>query len=962
MNRYNYKILFLILFAAIGWQPAVAQLYPTQYRPANVNWQELSTRHFSIVFPMGQDSVAWKTARILEYQYPKAQKLTGGQLNSFPVILTDYNDRSNGIVSSLPFRSEIDISPIKGKALNPETGGWLKNVVPHELVHAMQFNNLDGIGLGQFVNIFSPDLARSLYGAIPSGLLEGLATYHESHSVTPGGGRGNYPWFYNQFNSAFTSSARWSMGQMVHFPVYTRPLNRFYIGGYEFTRWLQDNYGYNTSRDATDFYIRWPFLGYGIALFHATGQWPGQLYDEFERFHENELADVKSENLTPLPIQYKGAEIRRPKWLSDSTLIFHGAFYNSRPGFYRYNVESESMERIITTRSVGDFNYTLSKDKSKLAFSYYRPDPIYDGVFKAELVKANLITGATQRITKNGRVWAPAFLNDSTLLALQTEHSWSQLVKISTQKNSDIEPLLTLPPHQIISFAMHPRNDDSLAVVINKNGVQGLWLASRSHLHNDLTSQPAIAFKNGSVFDPAWHPDGDRLLFTADFTGVMQVYEFNLQTDQITQVTNVPYNAFEASYNSDGDRIAFALQQVNEQLPAVLSRNNFYGKMISSDMGDYQLNLSIEETKEIDTVRDSTWHQTAYSAGLSWLKPRTVLPIIEEVGISDSYQLGLGFHSSDLLQQQAYSLGIIYFEERLWYDLTYQNKQFFPGFEASIYSQPSLITLGLIAEGDTLAQSFVFQERSFALSIPMQFTLHQNVFFTGLFIEPELRQSQIRFFDENGARRSDFANATIGNLFGQFNYRLQQNIRDMQPNSGLVLYGELEHYFTFGDLTVNTNGGNASLDFDTPTALRGGLFTYFAPLHQWNQSLRLGLEAITQTSRLVSYESIISEGFSRRPFPFANNLVSFSTRYTIPLFYPDNGGLLIPLYLSSVYLVAFTNTVTDPTASNLLESSRSVFGGGIRFRFRISNLSLDIGIGIGYEPTRNNTNIFIGNF
>lgn len=310
---------------------------------------------------------------------------------------------------------------------------------------------------------------------------------------------------------------------------------------------------------------------------------------------------------------------------------------------------------------------------------------------------------------------------------------------------------------------------------------------------------------------------------------------------------------------------------------------------------------------------------------------------------------------------------VSYFKDRLWYDVTYQNKQFFPGFKVHLFSEPSLISLPLKTKDDkSVVKDFVFQERSFALSVPIQLTLNENVFYSSLYVEPELRQSQIRFLNYAGHSQSDFSNATIGNLFTQLNFRLQQNIRDVQPSSGLILYGEVEHYFNRGNITLNT-AINAKkytydLNFNAPTALQGGIFTYISFFPQWNQSLKLGLQALTQTSALFGNQDIVSDAFAEPVFNTSNNLVSFSTRYTIPLFYPDDGFLLIPFYLSNVYIAAFTNTVVDPTRSNVVEASRTVFGAGIHFKFRISNLSFDIGVGVGYEPTRNQTELVIGAF
>jgi hypothetical protein len=960
----NYlKLLcsFSFFIAAANLQTAWAQfypIYPVQYRPPNQHWQQLTLPHFRIIFSAGQDSAAFRTAYILERQYPKIKKLTGGNLTNFPVILNGYSDLSNGFVTPFNFRSEIIISPAKGKSINPVNGGWLRNVVPHEMTHALQFSHFGGFGIGSLVHIFSPDLARSLHSAPPSGIQEGLAVFHESHGVAAGGGRGHYPFFTNVFNSVFHSCGHWSMGQMVQPPVYTRPFNRYYIGGYEFTNWLQKNYGPKTSRDAIDFHIRWPFLGYGIALKHATGRWPGQLYHQFVNDKEKELRkkyhNKNYSGYSALPIPYRGGSIRRPKWLSDSTLIFYGSFYNAKPGFYRYNLHTHLMKRALTTGSVDGYNYALSASRKSLIYSFYKPNLIYPNDYKTALIRTSLSNGKSQYLNIEPRLYDPVFISDSALFALKVFHTSSKLVEISL-KSHTIHTLFADPNHQIVSVTGDPPDHDSLAIIMNKNGNQALWIASVNNMKNDLAGSPAISFSKGSVFDPVWRSDGKCLLFSADFSGVLQVYEYHLQTGSIIQITNARFNAFEASYNPDGNRIAFIIQKGNEKLPVVLPRSKFYDKPITENIG-----AVLSGDLKVASAPKNSWKVKPYKTGMSWLKPRTVVPVIKKISGSDHrYRFGAGLYSSDLLAEQAYSVNGTIAKGRFWYDAAYRNRQFFPGFKIRIYSHPEFNTFQFRpSKGKAFIQNFLRQKRRFELSVPMQFTLKQNVSSTLFFVQPKVGFQQIRYFDDDGTNRSNFANTPIGGLFMQFDYRIQQDIRSVQLNSGLILYSELEQYFSSPTLHLHTLKGNASLQLGRTTALRAGFFEYISPLRQWNQSLRLGVEAIDQTGPDFDNQSIVSNGFSDQVFPLSGKLLSLSGRYTIPLFYPDTGGLLIPLYLSSIYLVAFSDTVIDPVAN----ASRSVFGGGVRLQFRLSNLAFDIGFGIGYEPARNKTHFFIGSF
>ena len=940
----------------------MAQYYPTQYRPPDQQWQYLKTPHFTFLYSKGEDALALRMGRLMETQYPSVQQLVGGELDNFPVILNSYNDRSNGFVTPLHFRSEIELPPIKGKALNPQTGNWLANVGPHELVHALQFSHIGKRNIPSLVSLFSPDLARAFHGAIPAGMLEGVAVHHETKSITDSGGRGNFPIFTDQFRASFNSNRRWSMGQMMQISTSTRPFNRHYIGGYFFNSWIQQTFGPSTTREALDFYMDFPFLGYGVALRHVTGQWPSQLYDQFERDQEEEEPyDSEPSEGNILPIPFEGREVRRPTWLTEDKLLFYASFYNARPGFYTYNLKSKKTDRLLTTGSVRDYQYDLSEDRSELIYSYFNVDPVYNRTSTAEVVRYSLNSHEKNTLTQNGRVYGPEF-NGKELLALQTIPGFSQLVTLpETEHTSNINKLFYWKGVEITAVDVHSPSQ-KLAVVANWDGNQALWIIHRDSLQQLPGKTPDISFKEGSIFDPYWHPDGDRLLFSSGFSGNHQVYEYHLTLNTVRQVTNAPFGAFEGSYSPDGNKVAFVQQKKNERLPAIISRKYFLGKQITSHSGK-KGGIENEPIVPDSVVTDSqNWQKGNYAASGEWLKPRTILPVVEEVTGRDVFQTGLGFYSSDLLQSQSYSTEITYLQQRLWYNFSYRNKTFFPGFRVQLESSPSYLSISNQQQNSTVIQTLLRQQRSLSLSIPIQIRGNQNVFSTSFFIEPKVSQSQLRFFEISPTNRSsNFTNATEGNIYSQFNFRLQQNLRDLQPNTGVILFSELEHIFSADELTFTAYNNSINLLLQQATALHGGIYSFVSPLRKWNQSLRIGLTGLTQSGLLFDNQGLVSEGFSEPVFPTSQNLLSFSTRYTIPLAFVDNGGFLLPLYLSNVYLAAFSNSVVDPTFSNWYQNSRSVFGVELRTRFRLSNLSLDIGVGIGYEPTRQQHQFFIGN-
>ena len=90
-NKKLFVSLFLTLFSISAFAQSNLPLYPTQHRPINGDWLILTTDHFKIIYPERLDSIALKSGKILEQQYPLAKALTGGTLKKFPVLYSTGN-------------------------------------------------------------------------------------------------------------------------------------------------------------------------------------------------------------------------------------------------------------------------------------------------------------------------------------------------------------------------------------------------------------------------------------------------------------------------------------------------------------------------------------------------------------------------------------------------------------------------------------------------------------------------------------------------------------------------------------------------------------------------------------------------------------------------------------------------------------------------------------------------------
>lgn len=965
------RFLFLLIMPLLIGQTAHAQLYSTQYRVPGQNWMELNTDRFRIIYPERYYDEAVRSLAILEQEYADIQDRVGGELRNFPIIINPENDRSNGFVSPLNFRSEIELSPIIGKTMNPASGSWLEMVLPHELVHALHFN-VNPNSISRLAGILSPDIRRSVHSAAPMGVFEGIAVQYESDHHIPSSGRGHYPYFTNQFDAVLNTPEEWSMGQLLIRSEYSLPFDRHYIGGYEFSNWLLGEFGDQTVKRAIRFHYKYPFLGYGTALRHATGNWPRSLYRQFSG-DMKEQEEIRKEQFEKEPFAAQDPSdipgtcrrLSRPKWISNSQIVYYGRFCNRTTGFYLYDLQTKKDRLIQPVSITPDHIYDLSENGEEILFSRYHTDALYDNVFQGDLHRFHMESGRQERLTENKRLYAPHQAGNR-IYAMQPEGSRMRLVSIHPDQPGEIRVFKQTGESSAVEIAIHPGDESRAAIIGKVKSVQGIWFENMTVDPVLFSSPPDIVFKNGSVFDIQWESDGESVLFASDQNGALNIYRYSFRNRRVERLTNSMYNVMEPHYSPDKSRIAYIGQTESEQLlyvqdaQALLAVPLADTKWVPDEETENRLNRPLMNRPE----QTPEYSVSEYKTGWSWLKPRAWVPGLDRNAGRNEYSIR--FESADVMSTRLYSASFKYYADRPWYDITFDYKGFYPGFRAELYNEPTFTAFTFESEeGDELNQVLLQQSRGVAVKVPVRIQLKSNVRFSSLLFEPQYFLNQVRYFDEISTlqARSEFGTRHTIGFRSVFNLGLRQFVRDMQPNSGVVFYTEGRLGLNSDSIHIDTDEVTLRGSLTRRKGIRAGVIGYAAPLSRWNQSLRVSGEVFSQTPVPVfGVLSRFSELFDDYPVVGANNIAIIDTRYTIPLTYPDQGGLLVPLYLSNIYMVLFSQTAANLDQPDWLSHSRTVVGTGIRSRFKFGNIHLDIGISVGWEPGRNQFSYYFGSF
>lgn len=972
-STLRFSLALCILFFLLNTDFHAQQvLYTSEHRPAGLNWQELHSPHFRIIFASGHEDIARRAARILESQYYKTLELTGGKLKRFPVVLSPYNDVTNGFVSSINFRSEVDLSPFKGKALNPQSGSWLETVLLHELLHANHANVSNPFSFATLLGLLGPDYRRSFNFFPPVGVHEGLAVYHESeHGIRDYSGRSNYTYFQNQFNANLVGAHPWNTGQLFIPSEYTEPGNRHYIGGAAFTTWLHDTYGNDVSKRAIRVHQNLFFLGYGYALKYVTGKWPKQLYEEFNDWqHAQEHVRIKNNDLSTdrlhrvITSPFDGVQQQRPLWISNNEILYFSRQYNAPGAFYTYDQTTDTHALLSEHYLVDDAYIDYEKESGHLFIGEYFSLNRIISNYQAELVRLNIDTGTEFRILAGRRLYAPD-KQGSNFYALQPNGDVSNIVKVLSDS---VVTLTDFKDRSAVVVKASPHKNGELAVIINQRGVQALWIVNESSLQYDLKQAPTLAFKDGSIHDPVWHPKENKLLFTMDAFPAMNIYEYDLETERVVQLTNSEFNAMDASYHPEDGSIVYVTQVENERKIALLSKDDFYNRELSED--ELLTGSQLDEAMTAPFLGDEllseseTWEVSDYGRDFRWLKPRAILPIINDQ--NGRTEWGASIQSTDVLQSQVYSFQITTLQDQLWYDLKYTNKTFYPGISISTYREPSILPIRFT--DDTPQGTFVInslaEELGARISIPFEYYFDDVDRFSSFFIRPNISYNKLQY---NTLQGEAISNSTIewkGGIYTQLNIRLLQNSRDIQPSSGFQLFLQADRGLNDTELQFSTDEFRTALQpLEKRSANYFGAHGYVSPFPKTNQSLKLTAQWLSQSDRaFYSNSTIIPFGFNDDLFFDSSTIGRFSTKYAVPISYPDNGGLLVPFYVSTIYLTLFSHTLLDYDDPAPYSTAQSLIGTGLHVRFKISNLALDLGVGVAYNINSNSAEFILGSF
>ncbi len=555
------RTLSAVLFSLLAAGSAQAKLDPDH------RWRTIETPHFAIHFHEGCDELAARAAPIAE----EAHALLAPRVGWTPraktrLVIADDADAAGGWATPYPY-NQILITPT---APLGELGlgttrhdSWLRLVITHEYTHVLQLDMVSRFPLALrriFGRLYFPNTLQ------PEWLIEGLATFEETELTA--GGRGRSPGSEMVLRMAALEGPFPTLDQMAVFPDAWPAGQVPYLFGESFLRHLAGRFGRESIAGLGRMYggRSLPFLVedtgriiLGEGYRDLWLEWSSELR---ERFAGQERS-VATRGLTPsTALTTDGRFNGSPAWSPDGRRIaWLRADGRDYPGIWDMNVDGTDRQRIVknafsTTSSGATLSW--SPDGSRL---YYTKQSVVRGAAVVNDVWAwDFVLRREIRITRGLRARDAHPSPDGTSLALVTaSRGLTRLALLDLDGQLPAHApsrLRALTEFSAEQYAEPRWSPDGSQIAVS------VWMPGGEKEIRVLDPGGRVLARVGheGALDgaPAWSPDGRRLFFSSDVSGIFNLYAWNAATGEVAQVTNVLGGAFSPALSPDGRRLAFA--------------------------------------------------------------------------------------------------------------------------------------------------------------------------------------------------------------------------------------------------------------------------------------------------------------------------------------------------------------------------------------------------------------------
>lgn len=876
------KIIFLAIAFFLVVTTAKAQYFQTGQDPSSIKWKQINTANFQVIYPEEFEIQAQRVSFVLDKVYEYGSKTLDFHPRKVSIILHTRTVNSNGLVAWAPKRIELFTTPNQ----QIYAQDWLEQLALHEFRHLVQMDKIQSELPVLVKAILGEQATAIVVGAyLPFWFLEGDAVVTET--ALSNNGRGRMASFSMEYRAQLIEKGKYSFDK-----AYLGSYKDFVTDHYKLGYWMvgksREKFGTSVWSDALQRIGKQPFsvTPLNSSLKVSTKQSSKQLYSGIfdnltGEWKQNLISRAIDSVSVVSPRKKTYTRYLYPEVYHDSILFAYRTSINDIGRFVLIN--PDKTEHVIYTPGT-IFEESVSLTNNLIIWAENRTDLRWTHSDRSVIQVYNIETKSIHEIKSKNKLFSPVISPDlKSFAAVEVDSENNFFLSIFDLETGKLIYRYKTTDNQYFFTPCWNEKGDKLYVVCLSS--KGKYLASydvKSQQLQELTDKTFANLKN-----PVYSKG--KIIFSADFSGIDNLYSLDIQSKIITQVASVQFGADYPSVSKSGNQLVFSnYNSSGYQLATIqLQDKNRIKEIKNIQLATDHLaeNLAVQEkgVPDFSNTNSVVYFTKKYSKLGHLFNFHSWAPAYIDV---NSYEIkpGVSLFSQNKLGTAETRLGYDYdvANHTGKYKLAFNYLGWFPeitteisaGKEASSYYQVTntVNQNHQIIRSDTTIQRFSWREITADLNIrlPLNFSRgkYSRIFY------PEIKYSMVNTSKSDSALRNFYPGNYHALSYRIYFYNLlHQSSQSIMPKWGQQ-FDIIYRHTPFVGSDLGTLSGIQSVIYFPGFSKNDGLKIY------------QGFQNKSFTSSSYNFANFVRvpRGF----YGYQNNkMYSLAADYKFPILYPD---------------------------------------------------------------------------
>jgi len=538
----HISIIPLLLF--VFSFTANAQFFQTGQDPSQIRWRQINTEHFQVIYPEEFDKEAQRLSFVLSKVYEYGTKTLNFSPRKVSVILHTRTVNSNGLVAWAPKRIELFTTPNQ----QIYAQDWLEQLATHEFRHLVQLDKIQSELPFLLKFILGEQAAAIVTGVyLPFWFLEGDAVVTEtalSHN-----GRGRMASFSMEYRAQLAEKGKYSFDK-AFLGSYKDFVPDHYKLGYWMVGKSREKYGSQIWSDVLHKIGNQPLsiTPLNSIIKKETGMNSKQLYNQIfgnlENDWKHDLISYKPNSLSVVsPSKKNYTNYLYSEFYKDSDIL---AYRTSIDDIGRFVLISpDKTEKVIYTPGT-IFEESVSMKNQLIIWAENRSDIRWTHADRSIIQVYNIETKKKQEITSENKLFSPVISPDlKSFAAVEVDPGNSFFISVFDLNSGKLKERFKTSDNQYFFTPCWDEKGEKLYFVSLSS--KGKCLTSLDLQTKQFQQITGATF--GNIKNPVF--TNNQLIFSADFSGIDQLYSLNIVNHQITKICDAIYGTdYPSSANS----------------------------------------------------------------------------------------------------------------------------------------------------------------------------------------------------------------------------------------------------------------------------------------------------------------------------------------------------------------------------------------------------------------------------